>query len=415
MKSINSTKINTKNKTITNNTEINNTTATKKDKSSQKSFTSLKKRITRKSYRKYDIERVGLITDIIPKFIKFYNKLDNNHIMAVKYYKGIGSRFQTEILTNYKQKKGEPRKLKFPFNYIYDQMLYNDIIGKKTSNLLPILPSIDIKDIQTYIKNSYSTRIELLNRLDEIYNMKDCPKMSGKEILFRGMSETPELKKLKVGDTYTFKNFISTTVNKNTAENFSTIFNDNSYVFILMNMKDIPFLYMPGNKLTSDKKYSKFMIDVNIFGDFSEYTLPRNLEFTIEKIEENYLTHGIYSRKKSSYKTLINTMKKLEIISSDENTLEQQNVEQNQDANTQVENTNNTNTKNTKNKIIEKHIFQKAKFIYCTFKTWHPREPIKWENISKDAEYILDKSAANTWKNSICPQTQTHMWHDGMI
>ena len=67
-----------------------------------KSFKSLNARITRKSQRKFNVERVGKILDILPQFANFYSKLTTDEIMAVKFYKGPGSFFQSKLLADYK-------------------------------------------------------------------------------------------------------------------------------------------------------------------------------------------------------------------------------------------------------------------------------------------------------------------------
>jgi hypothetical protein len=345
-----------------------------------KSLKSLKRRITHKSIRKFTVDRTNKILDILPQFIKFYDSLDNDYIMAVKYYKVSGSFFQSSLLTYKPDRKNTPRKLFFPFSYYEDYWLYNDILGKKTLDLLPFSYSIDITQIDAYIKKSYNARLTLLNRLDEIYNMKKCPRMIGEEILFRGMHSIPEIHKLKVGDSYLFENFISTTVDREVAERFSG--GDDSCIFVLQNMKDIPFLYMPGNKLRSDEKYSKFIGNLPSIWDLSEYTLPRKLEFIIERIEYNYKSSSFthQSIQSGKYSNLLKVLKKRGLLSSSD-----------------------TDSKDEdKKSVVEENIFPKVKFIYCTFKSWHPRELIKWENISKDAEFVLDKDAINSWKEEIC-------------
>jgi hypothetical protein len=152
--------------------------------------------------------------------------------MAVKYYKGTGSYFQTQILTMDEKKK----ELYFPFSYYDEKSIRNDIFGKG-SELIPFNKSLDIKDIPKYMENSYKTRITLFNRLDKIYDKPTCPRMTGNEVLFRGMISFPAIEKLKVGDKYTFKNFISTTdaikcinsINRNLTYCFTTLL----YIFLL--------------------------------------------------------------------------------------------------------------------------------------------------------------------------------------
>jgi hypothetical protein len=364
---------------------------TKKDKTTNKSkkliksFKTLKAKITRKSIRKFAIDRINKIVDILPEFVKFYNKLSKDDIIAVKYYKGFGSFFQSELLSGYNIKKNEPLKIEFPFSFYEDNSLKKDILGLKNFNLLPQLKSFDFREIPQYIKNGYTTRIELLNRLDKIYDMKDCPKLTGNEIVFRGMGENNELKKLKIGDTYTFKNFMSTTIDKNIAEQYSR----GKCIFIFMGMKNIPFLYMPNSKLINDTKYSKFMLNTSSEWDLSEFTLPRNLEFTIEKIDYNYsfIYNDYGSNNNSKFGKILNILKNKGYVYNDN------------DGNS----VNGINLDEKKN-IIEQTVYKKIKYIYCTFKSWHPRTPIIYEDIIKNnTEIVINKWALETWNTNNNP------------
>lgn len=353
-------------------------------KTKAKSFKSLKARITRRSIRKFDVERVGRILDILPLFNNFYSKLSANEIMAVKYYKGAGSMFQSKLLAEYNadsKNSKEKRELLFPFHLYQEQRLRLDIFPNGT-DLLPFNKSLDIKELPKYIETSYKARITLLNRLDNIYDRKDCPKMTGKEILFRGMGINPAIKKLKVGDTYLFKNFISTTIDRNIAEQFSR---DGS-IFIFMNMKDIPFIYMPNSKMYSND-FSKFIMAQEPLSDISEYTLPRNLEFKIEKIETKPINSMNGMDNTNSFAKLQKTLKKQGYFTT--NTTETTNT-------TNPQQITNLETEN-KNELLEKNLFQHVTFYYCTLHNWLPRKPIQYEEITKDAKFVLDKRALDSW------------------
>jgi len=359
-----------------------------------KSFKSLKARITRRSIRKFDVERVGRILDILPQFTKFYSKLSPNEIMAVKFYKGAGSMFQSKLLADYKEvsKNGkEKRELLFPFYLFQEQRLRADIFPNGTE-LLPFNKSFDIKELSKYIETSYKVRITLLNRLDKIYDRKDCPRMTGKEILFRGMGMNPAIKKLKVGDTYLFKNFISTTIDRNIAEQFSR---DGS-IFIFMNMKDIPFIYMPNSKMYTNN-FSKFMMAQEPFNDFSEYTLPRNLEFKIEKIETKPINsaNGMFSMSDytNSFARLQKTLKKQGYFTT--KSTDTRNTTNTTD--TAISNDGANPTIVNKNELLEKNLFQHVTFYYCTLHNWLPRTPIQYEEITKNAKFVLDKRALDSW------------------
>ena len=60
-----------------------------------------------------------------------------------------------------------------------------------------------------------------VNTLDNVVTNKNCLKLTGKEILYRGIDAPMDLKKRKVGDTYLFKNNMSTSLNRSIAENYA--------------------------------------------------------------------------------------------------------------------------------------------------------------------------------------------------
>ena len=337
----------------------------------------IKNKITRKVVRQFEIDRVSKIAKLIPLFTKFYNKFSNDELIALKYYKGSGSYWQTQFLTN----ETKPREIYFPFSSYQENTFRKDIYGS-TYNKYPMLNSFDIKDIPNYIKYNYEARIKILNDLDSIYNKPDCPRLSGDEILFRGMTLPISFKKYKAGDTIMFKNFISTTADRNVSERFS----GGDVLFVLQELTNIPFLYMPNSKINKNTgvDYTKTMSKNIPFYDFSEYTLPRNLEFKINKIENGFVSPEqvswvSWSRNKNN-KTM-STFSKLNKLLKNKGIIDA---------------TNNTSG-NIEDTIIEKEIFPRIKIYYCSFTKWHPREPIIYDTIMKDAKYVLDKDALSTW------------------
>lgn len=339
-----------------------------------KRIDSIKKKVDRKYVRKITLERVSKIIDVIPKFVKFYKKLSTSDIRAIKYYKGNGSRWQTQLLTTNKIKE-----LNVPFSFNEEKRFRKDIIGDNADKLLPMLKSLDIKDLDTYIRNSINARITLLNRLDTIFQKKDCPKLKGDEILFRGTTMFPELKNKKEGETILFKNFISTTIDRNIAEKYS----ENQVLFILTNLKDVPFIYIPNSKKYKES-FATFTVEQNPDNDFSEFTLPRNLEFTINKIDDEYVTFfdSFYKRKSSNYKSIIKTLKNKGYFNENNNQK------------------NNTVLKEDKNETIEEKIYPKFKVYYCSFKEQHKTEPIIYNNIIKGVKFVLNKNAIMSWSNT---------------
>lgn len=324
---------------------------------------SAKRTITLKQVRAHDVHRATSILRLMPKIIKFYQKLTPQQIAAVKYYKGPGSFFQSEIIADYNTTKGKSRELSFPFYKQEDKSFYRDILGQTKMDAIYDIELPAATNFEKYIEQSYGKRISILNTLDTVYDNKDCPKLIGNEILFRGMRAIPAIKKLKVGDTYTFKNFISTTIDRQVSENFAR----GDTIFVLTGLKDIPFIYTPNGKLRDDSNYVEFIKENMIIRDLSEITLPRNLEFEITSIEQRHLNQGWgKANKQGTIGQLMATLKKRGLEFEKE--------------------------------IVEEGMFPKGTFIFARFKTWHPREQIDFAKIKKDAKFILDTDALETWR-----------------
>ena len=359
-------------------------------KTHKKTYSFIKRNITRKNVRQHEVKRVHKIMNVLPSVIKFYNTFSKKEIIALKYYKGYGSLFQTNLLTNNKK----PRDIFFPFSLSEEESFRSDIFGSiSINNEYPMLQSFDIKDIPNYIKNNYKLRIAILNDLDAIYNKPKCPLLTGNEILFRGMRMPDSFKKLKTGDTFTFKNFISTTFDRHIAEFFS----DGDSLFIFNNIINIPFLYMPGNKIYADnaKDYTKELGKLTPYSDYSEYTLPRNLEFKIYKIENGF-TNILNTKNKTNTPNIYNLLNLLQKNKKIQNTDSPNSSKFSTSLNSSTSETSSEAPRASN--IIENNIYKKIKIYYCEFIKWHPRELINYENIMNGANFILDKEALKTWQ-----------------
>jgi hypothetical protein len=384
----------------------------RKQKQEQKRLESLKRKITRKDIRKYEIQRVSGVLRILPKFVKFYNKLSDAQIRAIKYYLGPGSFWQTMMLTS----TIKNREISVPFIFNEESSLRRDIMGDNAVQLLPLTKSIDIKDLDTYIKNSITTRVKLLNRLEEVYNRLDCPKLTGNEILFRGIGMFPELKKCKVGDKIKFKNFMSSSLDRKIAEMYS----GGDTLLIMTGLKDVPFIYMPNSKEYGNQKFGAFAANMEINWDLSEFTLPRNLEFKVDAIDEDIITHTYYSNKPVSFKKLTSILTKKGLLeSTKKNTKTKKTTNgdktENKPSNNVVPQSPETSLAqpiepeqdelseqqiDEKRQIIEKSLFGKIKVYYLSFVQRHKEPPITYEQITENAKFVIDKFALNSWKNN---------------
>jgi len=320
--------------------------------------------ITLKAIRAQDVKRSATILRLVPSFIKFYKKLSPAQITALKFYKGYGSYFQSRLLANYDTENGKVREFEIPFSKYEDMEFYKDILGTEKKNAIYSLYLPNTTNFDTYIDESYGKRVKILNDFDTVYDHKECPKLTGEEILFRGMQLVPAVKKLKVGDTYLFKNFISTTFDRKVAERFSA----GQCIFVLSGLKDIPCVYTPHPKAADD--IVKFINNVKIKMDISELTLPRNLEFEITNIEHRNINNnqwGFNSSDNNRIGELLKALKKRGVTNEED--------------------------------IIENAMFPKGLFIFARFKSWLPREPMDFAKIKKDSKFVLDTWALATWRN----------------
>ena len=361
----------------------------------------IKKQIARNDLRKYEIQRTSKILKVLPQFVKFYDKLSDSDIRALKFYKGSGSYWQTQLLTD----TSKQREIAVPFDIYDEESLRHDIMGNNIVNLLPMSKSLDIKDMSKYIENSLKTRIILLNRLENIFNHKDCPKLTGDEILFRGISIFPELKKKKVGDTIKFKNFMSSTIDRKVAEMFS----GNDTLLILSGLKDVPFIYMPNSKKYGNQKFAQFAVNQHASYDFSEFTLPRNLEFKIDAIDVDYIssTNMYWGAQNVSFKKIIKLLTKKGLFHKDNKDTINPLLHPITAAHTVV--ANNSQANNTdkvlddNDTIIKQAIFPKLKVYFLSFVKRYKESPITYEQITNNAKFVLDKFAMDSWnppKNS---------------
>ena len=356
----------------------------------------IKKRVTRKDIRKFDIESGIDLINVLPKAIKFYKSLTEDQIIAVKYYKGYGSRFQTQIYIS------NPKKIEinFPFSWYEELAFRKDILGMQRDKL-PAIPTLDIKSINTYIRNNYIARFNILNTLDNVFTNKNCLKLTGKEILYRGIDAPMDLKKRKVGDTYLFKNNMSTSLNRSIAENYTI----NNTLLVFVDLKDIPYIYIPNSK-PYDNKIDKTIESTTLIKDLYEFMLPRNLEFKIIKKETGFLQKNnndyYYSKNIKTHKQLINLLKKKQLLNT-QTTLPNNAKTTDDQNNNNLEGDENT-TENekikTKEDIIESVLFTKINIMYCKFVNWLPRIPLNANNYIDNANIIVDSKALGTWNKA---------------
>jgi hypothetical protein len=161
-----------------------------------------------------------------------------------------------------------------------------------------------------------------------------------------------------------------------------------------MGLKDIPFIYMPNSKVYGKQDFSKFMMAQTPINDLSEYTLPRNLEFKIERIEKKPLNSEMFGMFGMFGKF---GMKKTNTFSKLQKVLKKQGYLDNKNNTDNISGDDTTATKPSKQELIEQHIYPQGTVYYCTLHNWHARTPIFYEEITKNAKFVLDKQALDSW------------------
>lgn len=218
---------------------------------------------------------------------KFYNTLTEEELGGLIYYKGRGSFQMNGYLYNNGFKEED-----IPF-------IFDETLKIASQEKCPEFKRPSIDRLYDYVKYYLDLRLNYINVLDDIFNKLKCPKLTGKEKLYRGISieKSNPIFKLKKGDKYTFPTFLPTSLNKGIAENFSGAMVIKRFkseknkkmgyiIFKISNPKDIPYLYIPVIRLKKNKEF-KELKKISFAYELFEYLLPRNLEFEILNVEDS--------------------------------------------------------------------------------------------------------------------------------
>lgn len=254
-----------------------------KSKSTKKSNTNNKKNNNNNRNTKHKTYKVIKLLSNIKNANEFYKKLSTDEKNVLSHYKGFGYVNMNSYLYN----KNIIKDL-YISDYVFKTDLQN-LYSNNTKNLFNyknIILSDIPKFVEFYINNVI---IKKINILDSIFKKSNIPKLIGSERLFRGSrGHTGTNEKSKIGDEIIFKNFLSTSTEKEVSMNFTQYDTKKNKtmccMYVLTNLKDIPYIYIPWNIKKNLKK--EFINTSNI--DEFEYLLPRNLKFKIINI-----TNGI--------------------------------------------------------------------------------------------------------------------------
>jgi hypothetical protein len=272
---------------------------------------------------KNDTNKVVKMYLNIKKFKHFYKNLTASERKVIHFYKTWGYENMNRFLySGYKLEKlifpdhmgffQEDQKKNIP-KYIQKFMNY------KTKEFIPkYIP----KFITLFMNNEIINRIY---EMDKLYKNPNIHKFDGTEILYRGTnggSLTND--NTKIGDELTFKNYSSVSTNKRLALNFTSLkTSDNNHsccLFILYNLKDIPYFYLPWPEVYKHKNIDNNNIK-DADDDEFEYVLPRNLKFKIFNITTGLPVNNTKSYANKTFKQINKTMKQIPISHLEKNSL----------------------------------------------------------------------------------------------
>jgi hypothetical protein len=268
-----------------NNTKGKNTKTLKKKNSFKKSLTKSQLKLLKHiKYSNMNIARknktqyLAGMKKIIQHYDKVYKSLPRKYINALIFYKGRGSRFINEYLYS-----GKINQKYLSLDYLKET---KTTFFAATEGKVPGYYKLSADSIVDFVRYNIGKRLEFINTLDEMFEMAkelDIYQLTGKETLFRGVSGIKELHSVKKGQTIHFKNFLSTSLNKNTAINYA-LYNDYSTVYVFTKCKKVPGLYIVNNSMKAKQHRIK---NILINNDLSELLLPRNLEFKVIDVIDN--------------------------------------------------------------------------------------------------------------------------------
>ena len=275
---------------------------------------------------KNDTNKVVKMYLNIKKFKHFYKNLNARERKVIHFYKTWGYENMNRFLySGYKLEKlifpdymgffQEDQKKNIP-KYIQKFMNY------KTKEFIPKL----IPKFITLFMNKLV--IDRIYEIDKLYTKKEVPKFDGTELLYRGTNGAIITiitdKNTKIGDELIFKNYTSASSNKKIALSFSNIKtsddNHSCCLFILYNMKNLPYIYLPWYDVYKHKNINSSDIK-HADDDEFEYLLPRNLKFEIINITIGLPVNNTKSYVNKKFKQINKTMKQIQMSHLEKNSL----------------------------------------------------------------------------------------------
>ena len=253
-------------------------------------------------YQKEITKKMIKMMNNLKKFKMFYKKLSKDKKEVLANYKGIGYVSINRYLYNNNQIKD----ITIDDKFIANIKSYFSANTKSLINLKSVNPGNIKTLLELYVNKNI---VEQINILDEIFNDKDIPRLTGNEILFRGTKDhTLTTDKSKVGDLIVLNSYLSTSTEQTISENFALSWNlkksksNICCMYILHGLKNVPYIYIPW-MIKKAHSYEKMQVSETA-GDEFEYMLPRGLKFNIIKIENKIFRKPFTSIKNISFANL---------------------------------------------------------------------------------------------------------------
>jgi hypothetical protein len=292
------------------------------------------KKTTKKQTKKiqYSVNDIKNDTNKVVKMYLNIKKFKN-------FYKNLTTR-ERNVIDNYKRWGYENLNRFLYSGYKLDKLIFPDYMGFFQEDQRHTIP----KYIQKYM--NYKTKkfinepefittfmnklvINRIAEIDQLFTKQDVPKFDGTELLYRGTNGAIITNEnTKIGDELIFKNYTSTSTRKEVSLNFTNLKtssdNHSCCLFILYNLKNIPYIYLPWYEVYQNKNINNSHI-INANDDEFEYVLPRNLKFQIFNITTGLPVNNTKSYANKTFKEINKTMKKIQMSVLEKDSLDNKN------------------------------------------------------------------------------------------
>jgi hypothetical protein len=225
-----------------------------------------------KVLRKVKTHKVLSILGYLKQFNKFFKALSTIEKSELRSYKDFGYISINKYLFN----NNKLNELYISKELFVDRL--KEYFSKNTKDLVDISiinPSNLKQLVELYVNKNI---IDPINTIDKIFQNPSIPKLTGKELLYRGTRDhSITTKNSKIGDEIVFKNFVSSSTQQFVSEMFiKHKSKDSCCMYVLTNLKDIPFIYLPWN-IKASSKLSKYDIS-GTFGEEFDQPLTNSLD-----------------------------------------------------------------------------------------------------------------------------------------